>query len=75
MVKNPIKFWATPVTASAAPSVTAAIVETVLGIFGSMVAKLVEAMKVQKQVGASEAAANKKNITGARLPADAIVLA
>jgi len=33
-----------------------------------MVAKLFDAMRVQKHVGATEAAAKRKNMAGARVP-------
>ena len=51
---------------------SAASVETVLGILGSMVLKLFDAMKEEKQVGTMEARAKRKNITGARAPTLAI---
>src|SRR2546422_4947914 len=66
--KKTIRCWATPVMARRAPMVTPTSVETVLGILGSIVPKLFEAMKVQKQVGASEAAAKRKKMMGASAP-------
>src|ERR1700722_18371539 len=68
LVKNPSKFWATPVTASNIPTVTAITVERLRGTLGSMVAKLFEAINVQKHVGATEAAANRKKMAEANAP-------
>ena len=68
MLKNPTRLLATPVMAKMALTVTAASVETVREILGSMVLKLFAAMKDEKQVGTREAAAKRKNITGANAP-------
>jgi hypothetical protein len=43
-------------------------VETVRGIFGNIVLKLLDAMNDEKQVGTMDAMAKRKNITGARAP-------
>ena len=67
-LKNPTRLLATPVTARRTLIVRAANVETVRGILGSMVLKLLDAMKDEKQVGTIEAIANRKNITGAKVP-------
>ena len=72
MEKNPIRLFATPVIASTALTVTAAKVEKVRGMPGSIVLKLLEAMKEEKHVGTRQAAANKKNIAGASAPTLAI---
>ena len=52
--------------------VTAASVDTVREILGNMVLKLFAAMKAEKQVGTRQAAAKRKNITGASAPTLAI---
>src|SRR3989442_14877484 len=65
ITKKPTRFSATWVTARIMPMVTPIKGETVLGILGSMVPKLFEAMKVQKHVGATDAAAKRKNMTRA----------
>jgi hypothetical protein len=67
-LKNPTRLFAMPVTANKTLTVRAARVETVLGIFGSMVVKLFDAMNDEKQVGTMEAMAKRKNMTGARAP-------
>src|SRR5579884_4328326 len=66
--KNVIRCSAAPVMASSTPIVTPIKVETLRGTFGIMVAKLFEAIKVQKHVGATEAAAKRKNMTGPGCP-------
>jgi hypothetical protein len=72
MLKNPTRLSATPVIARTALTDTAAKVDVLRGIFGSMVLKLFAAMNDEKQVGTREAAANRKNITGAKPPTLAI---
>jgi hypothetical protein len=52
--------------------VTPTIVDTGREILGSMVLKLFAAMKAEKQVGTRQAAAKRKNITGAKAPTLAI---
>ena len=49
-------------------SVTPAIVDTGREILGSMVLKLLAAMKEEKHVGTRQAAAKRKNMTGAKAP-------
>jgi hypothetical protein len=70
--KNPIRLFATPVIASTALTVMAAKVERVRGKPGSIVLKLLDAIKEEKHVGTRQAAANKKNIAGASTPTLAI---
>jgi hypothetical protein len=67
-LKNPTRLFATPVAARRALMVRAIIVETMRGIFGSIVLKLFDAMNDEKQVGTIEAMAKRKNMTGARAP-------
>jgi hypothetical protein len=74
MLKKPTRLSASPVSASTALKVTAAMVETGREIFGSMVLKLLAPMNAEKQVGTRQAAANRKNITGANPPTLAIVV-
>ncbi len=52
MVKKPIRFCATPVTASTIDTVTPAMVEEMRGTPGIMVEKLLPAINAQKQAGA-----------------------
>src|SRR5437773_7931153 len=66
--KKGTRLPATRVMAREAPTVTATRVETPRGILGSMVPRLLAMMNVQKQVGATEAAAKTKKVTEARLP-------
>jgi hypothetical protein len=68
-------LFATPVTARRTLTVRAANVETGRGIFGSIVLKLLDAMNDEKQVGTIDAAAKRKNITGARAPTLAMAAA
>src|SRR6476469_4772847 len=68
ILKKPTRLLATPVIANSALTVMAATVDTVRGILGSMVLKLFAAMKDEKHVGTKEAAAKRKNITGANAP-------
>ena len=48
--------------------VTPAMVDTGREILGSMVLKLLAAIKAEKQVGTTQAAAKRKNMTGAKAP-------
>jgi len=66
--KKPTRLAATPVIGKTALIVKAAIVEALRGTFGNIVLKLFDAMKDEKQVGTTVAAANRKNITGANAP-------
>ena len=66
--KKPTRLAATPLIAKTALTVKAAIVKTLRGTFGNIVLKLFDAMKDEKQVGTTVAAANRKNITGANAP-------
>jgi hypothetical protein len=70
--KNPTRLPATPVIAKIALTVNAANAEILRGTLGSIVLKLFDAINEEKQVGTSEARANKKNIAGARAPTLAI---
>ena len=70
--KNPTRLLARPLIARHALTVTAASVEMLRGILGNIVLKLLAAMKVEKQVGTSVAAANRRNIIGAKAPTLAI---
>jgi hypothetical protein len=71
-LKKPTRLLATPVVARITLIVRAMSVETMRGIFGSIVLKLFEAMNEEKQVGTIEAMAKRKNMTGARAPTLAI---
>jgi hypothetical protein len=68
MLKKPIRLSATPLMARIALNVTPAMVDTGRETLGNMVLKLLAAMKAEKQVGTRQAAAKRKNITGARAP-------
>jgi hypothetical protein len=71
-LKKPTRLFATPVAARRTLMVRAIMVETMRGIFGSIVLKLFDAMNDEKQVGTMEAMAKRKNMTGARPPILAI---
>ena len=62
------RFAAYPVMARISATVTPTIVEDMRGTPGSMVEKLLPAMKAQKQAGTIEATAKRKNIVVARNP-------
>jgi hypothetical protein len=68
ILKNPIRLSATPLMARMALIVTPTIVDTGRETLGSIVLKLFAAIKAEKQVGTRQAAAKRKNITGARAP-------
>ena len=68
MLKNPIRLSATPLMARMALIVTPAIVDAGRETLVNIVLKLLAAMKAEKQVGTRQAAAKRKNITGARPP-------
>ena len=72
MLKKPIRLSARPVMVRIALRVTPASVEMGREILGNMVLKLLAAIKAEKQVGTRQAAAKRKNITGARAPTLAI---
>ena len=66
--KKLIRFSAAPVIARTIATVTANIVEEKRGTAGIIVAKLLPAMKAQKQAEGMEASANNRNIDEARKP-------
>src|SRR4051794_23118513 len=68
IVKNPIRFSATPVTARRMATVTPTIIDEIRLTPGIMVEKLLPAIRAQKQAGGTDAIANRKNIEVARNP-------
>jgi hypothetical protein len=66
--KNSTRLLARPLIARSALTVTPVSVEMLRGILGNIVVKLLDPIKVEKQVGTSEAAAKRKNMIGARAP-------
>jgi len=70
--KNPTRWPAAPVTARRALPVTAASVKLLRGTLGSIVLKLLAAMKDEKHVLTMEAPAKRKNMIGAKKPTLAI---
>src|ERR1039458_1040848 len=68
MCKKPIKFWATPVTASTMDTVTPAMVEGMRGTPGIMDEKVLPAINAQKQAGATAAMADRAHTEVASKP-------
>ena len=68
MVKKPIRFSATPVTARTIATVMPAMVDDMRFTPGIMVEKLLPAMKAQKQADGMEAMVNRKNMAVASGP-------
>ena len=66
--KTPGRSAATPVPARSSAMVTPTSVESERETPGSMVAKLLPAMKAQKQAGTMEASAKRKNMEVAMVP-------
>ena len=68
IVKKPIRFSATPVTASTIATVTPAIIDEIRFTPGIIVEKLLPAINAQKQADGIEAIANRRNIALASAP-------
>ena len=68
MVKKPIRFSATPGTASTIATVTATIIDDMRFTPGIIVEKLLPAISAQKHADGIEAIANRKNIEVASNP-------
>src|SRR6476469_386472 len=68
IVKNPIRFSATPVTARRIATVTPTIIDEIRLTPGIIVEKLFPAIRAQKHAGGTDAIANRKNIEVARKP-------
>ena len=68
MVNTPTRSPAAPVAASTMAITAPTMVLAIRGMRGSMVEKLLPAMKAQKHAGAIEAIANRKNMAVARYP-------
>ena len=74
-MKNPTRFYATPVTANMIATVIPAMVEPMRDVPGIIVEKLLPTMNDEKQAGGTHAKVNKKNIAIASGPPMAATIA